>query len=107
MLIVSLFCLAFVLYSLTVWGMYTPSIRGHEWYVPGSMLLSASFSWVWPLIVRLTPTAEDIYVRAMLWDAILIFCFAFLPYLFGVELSTKVVLGGAITVTGLIIMKLG
>lgn len=107
MLIIGLFCLAFVLYSLTVWGMYTPSIRSHEWYVPGSMLLSASFSWVWPLIVRLTPTAEDIYVRAMLWDSILIFCFAFLPYLFGVELSAKVMLGGVITVTGLIIMKLG
>lgn len=107
MIILGLFFLGFILYFVTVWGMYTDSVKNHPWYVPGSMLFGTAFSWVWPLVVKLTPNAQDVYIRGMLWDTMLVGCYAFLPYLFGLKPTPMVVVGGVIAVVGLLIMKLG
>lgn len=47
-MIIALFVLGFLIYFATVYGMYTPAIKDHRWYVPGSMLFGTMFSWVWP-----------------------------------------------------------
>ena len=106
-MIIGLFALGFVIYFLNVWAMYTPAIKDHAWYVPGSMIFGFCFSWVWPLVVKLTPTADQVYIRGMLWDSMLVGCYAFLPFLFGFKPTAQVLIGGAVTVIGLLIMKLG
>lgn len=106
-MIVGLFLLGFLAYFLTVYGMYTPAIKNHAWYVPGSMIFGAAFSWVWPLVVKLTPNTEQVYFRGMLWDTMLVSCYAFLPFLFGFKPTLYVVVGGIVAVSGLLIMKLG
>ncbi len=105
-MIYALFFLGFLVYFASVYGMYTPAIKDHPYYVYGSMIFGFAFSWTWPLVVKLT-SPEDLYVRGMLWDAMLVGCYAFLPFFFGYKPTPAILIGGLITVAGLMIMKLG
>lgn len=106
-MITLLFIIGFLTYFATVYGMYTPAIKNHPWYVQGSMVFGVLFSWTWPTVVKLSSTPEQIYFRGMIWDTMLVCCYAFLPFLFGFKPTPITLLGGVIAVAGLLIMKLG
>ena len=106
-MILCLFILGFLIYLLSVYGMYTPAIKNHPWYIPGNMVFGVAVGWVWPLVVKLSPDANTLYFRGMLWDAMLVGCYALLPYFFGVKPPPVVIFGGVIACSGLLIMKLG
>lgn len=59
------------------------------------------------MVVKMTPTPEQVYFRGMMWDTMLVCCYAFLPFLFGYKPTPMVLLGGAVAVSGLLIMKFG
>lgn len=100
------FFLGFLFYALVVIGMYTPAIKTHQYYIPGSMLFALAASFLWPWVTQNTESQEELYLRGIIWDAMLIGCYSLIPIFFGVRLTPMAMFGVVLVLVGIATMKL-
>lgn len=102
------FVLLFVslLYAVGAYMTYTEEARKQWWFIPFAVGLGAVVSTLWFLMVRWLDDKQRIYVYSLFWDAIMIAVYYFLPPLiFGVKLDKWSLVGLALIVGGVALIK--
>ncbi len=101
------YIVAIGLYCMAVYLNYS-SLRTSGWFIPAGLVLSLITNLVWLFIVQNTPDKHLLYVRGLIWDAIIVGAYALIPILFfGVRLTGWTLIGGITTMVGLVLMKVG
>lgn len=105
-MIIASYILGFLIYVAAVTMMYVGSIKSQPWYIPLNMTIGLIASFLWAWVVKHSPDKGDLYVKALVWDVMLIGVYSILPLLFGVKLTGNIAIGATLIVAGLIVMKL-
>lgn len=101
------YLLGFLLYVLSVLMMYSSKVKESSWYIPISMVMSLSGTFLWTWVVKHTNDPNTLYVRGLIWDSILLGCYSFIPFLLGVKFTGTALLGIALILLGFGVLKLG
>lgn len=97
----------FVLYSICCYFTFDDRTRAKWWYVPSGVFLGIVCNTIWLFMTRSLDDKEKIYFYALFWDAMIVVVFYGMPILlFGVKLNKWGLLGLALMITGLTIMKI-
>lgn len=96
-----------ILYSLSVCISYSDTAKASSWYFPLGVSFSMIAAFIWMWIAKNSQAQNDIYIRGLIWDSMIVGCYTFIPFLFGVRLTGLSMLGALLVVVGLILTKVG
>jgi hypothetical protein len=102
-----LFVLGFILYAFSAWFMYQNHFKDQWFFLPVSISAGILGSILWGTVAKITLATNELYMRGLIWDAMLVGCYTLLPFFWGVKLSMTSYVGVGITVVGLVLTKMG
>lgn len=101
------YLLGFVAMCCGVWMMYSEAMKSSSWFIPLNTAISIVCSLLWAYVIKNTSETNALYIRGLFWDAMIIGVYSLLPLMFGVKLNTTTAIGVAITLVGMVVVKIG
>ena len=96
-----------LLYFASVVVSYSNGLKQTQWYFPLGMLLAIIVNFLWLYIAKNSPDKDVLYVRALIWDSMIVGAYVLVPLLFYNVRPTGYTLAGCtFIVIGLILTKL-
>ena len=106
MVLLGIYTLAIVIYTLSAWMSYSSTAKAAAWYFPAGVLLSVIANTAWLYVARNTAKPEDILFRGLIWDSIITLCFVIAPiFFFQMQLTRMQILGASLILVGLFVAK--
>lgn len=96
-----------ILYCICAFLTYKEEWRYEWWYLPISSFFGSVLVLIWYLVIRHIGDKDRIYFYSLCWDGVLVGVYYFLPILlFGVRLERMGIVGLALILVGLVMIKL-
>lgn len=102
-----IYIIGLAIYSAAVVASYSEKIRMSNWFIPANMAAGLMTAYLWGSVVRQTNDNNQIYVRALWWDSMIVLTFALMPLTFGIKMNTVSAIGVLLIIIGIIITKIG
>jgi len=78
-----------------------------KWFFSPTIIIAGLISgFMWSLVAKYTKDSNSLYFYGMVWDAVLVLVYAFMPLLFGVKLHTTGIVGLILVLVGLMLLKI-
>jgi multidrug transporter EmrE-like cation transporter len=85
---------------------YTDGLRRSPWYTWWMILLGGACAGMFAWAAKMLDSGPGVYRYSLFYDAVVMSCYYLLPLLaFGTRVSPGVLLGAAVVVAGLVIVK--
>lgn len=98
----------FLVFTLGAWASYSDKWRDSVWFFPTVAGTGFVCSVLWYLASRALACKELIFTYSLVWDSLMMVAYYVLPLLvMGVRPGPGVMLGGALIVSGMLVIKLG
>lgn len=101
------YALGFIIYCLAVTLSYSDKVKASHWYYPVGLALAIGCNFLWLYVAKHTPDKHDIYISGLVWDSLIVGCYALIPVLFfGVRFSGATAIGVLLVIVGLFLTKI-
>lgn len=98
---------AMVFYCISLFLCYCQDIRSSWYYVPLALSIGICTSLMWILSVKVIDNKERIFFFSLCWEFLVVFIDCLIPLVFfGINANKYIVIGAAIVVAGLVVMKI-
>ena len=95
-------------YISSVLVSYSTSLKQTNWYFPIGLSLAIVANTMWLYIAKHSSVKDDLYVRGLVWDAMIVSAYVIVPLIwYGVRPTGYTLAGCIFIVIGLILTKLG
>jgi hypothetical protein len=102
------YLVGFVIYILSVVVSYSNGLKQTHWFFPIGLILAVIVNFLWLYIAKESPLKDQLYVRALIWDSMIVGAYVLVPLvLYGVRPTGYTLAGCVFIVLGLILTKLG
>jgi multidrug transporter EmrE-like cation transporter len=101
-----LYFIGFMVYLFTVCMNYSDKAKAAFWYYPLGMVLSLVSNYIWMYLAKNSENPNQVYVRGLVWDSMIIFCYSILPFFFfSVKFGIYQSIGVGLVLIGLGLIK--
>lgn len=102
-----LFLSAILLYFLSAFVSYSPSIKSSQYFLIYGLGLALICNLIWLWIAKNTQDVSKLAIYGLYWDSIITFSFLAVPVLlFGVSFTKMQVLGVFLILAGIVLTKI-
>lgn len=107
-MITFLYLIGLITYVTSASISFIEPLKRSAWFYPIGLILALIANIIWLHIARTTLDKELVYIRGLVWDAMIVGAYVAIPVIFfGVRLSGVALLGVTLIITGLVLTKLG
>lgn len=100
------YVIGFIIYVLSVMVSYSVGLKQSNWYFPVGLTLAIIVNILWLYIAKHSPDKNELYIRALIWDAMIVGAFVVVPLVMhGVRLSGWTLVGCIFIIIGLVLTK--
>lgn len=101
------FIAGFVLYAGMSYATYHSQFKASSWFFPVGLIGAIAANAIWLSIAKAELNTSQLMIKGLVWDAILMACYAITPVLiFDARFSNTQIVGIVLTLIGLFITKL-
>ena len=95
-----------MVYLTTVSMNYSDKTKVSLWYYPAGMALSLLSNFLWMYLAKHAVNPNQIYIRGILWDSMIIFAYSILPlFVCNIKFTTIQLCGVGFVLFGLGLLK--
>lgn len=102
-----LYLIGLVVYALAAGVSYSSSFKQSPYYYWFGIASAVIANLIWFYIAKHTENKADLYIRALVWDSMIVGAYVIIPMLFmGVRLAGWSLVGAWLIIIGLILTKI-
>jgi multisubunit Na+/H+ antiporter MnhE subunit len=101
------FIAGLALYVSAVMMLYSDRVKSSAYYFPLGLAIAVAANFLWLYIAKNTADKHDVYIRGLIWDSMIVGCYAVVPVLmYGVAFTGRMAMGVAMIVAGIVLTKI-
>lgn len=101
-----LYFIGLLVYLTTVSMNYSDKAKASFWYYPAGMTLALLSNFLWMYLAKHSLNSNQVYVRGIFWDFMIIFAYSILPIIaYDVKFTTLQLCGAGLILFGFGLLK--
>lgn len=101
-----LYLMGMMVYLATVSMNYSDKAKAALWYYPAGMTLALISNFLWMYLAKHAVNPNQVYIRGILWDSMIIFAYSILPVLiYNIKFTTLQLFGVGLILFGFGLLK--